>query len=211
MSTPVLVLNLAVNGSYPLEEFLKNVKNDKTACKILRDLCVEAKKRQKILVIGVLESIQDKTLVGFQDIQKVSRNKKEISAVVAKITWLLLQENTAALTKFQKNAQAELKKIYERMIKAMQEQMPEHTQDIIDKKFLEQFLIRDFKLDGLDTVELLMALEQEFDLDIPDEETEKTKILYHTEDKHKYDTQVAEILYLMCKHTKWLGKYSTIL
>ncbi len=39
----------------------------------------------------------------------------------------------------------------------------------------EASFIDDLRADSLDTVELVMALEEEFDLEIPDEEAEKIK------------------------------------
>ncbi|WP_343298166.1 acyl carrier protein [Pasteurella multocida] len=37
----------------------------------------------------------------------------------------------------------------------------------------EAFFVEDLGADSLDTVELVMALEEEFDIEIPDEEAEK--------------------------------------
>lgn len=42
-----------------------------------------------------------------------------------------------------------------------------------EKVTLEKSFISDFGADSLDTVELVMALEDEFGLDIPDDEAEK--------------------------------------
>ena len=51
------------------------------------------------------------------------------------------------------------------------EQLSVNADDVkADAKFIE-----DLGADSLDTVELVMALEEEFDLDIPDEEAEKIR------------------------------------
>ena len=44
-----------------------------------------------------------------------------------------------------------------------------------DKVALESSFIGDLGADSLDTVELVMALEEEFDIEIPDEDAEKIK------------------------------------
>jgi acyl carrier protein len=43
----------------------------------------------------------------------------------------------------------------------------------IEKITLESSFVDDLGADSLDTVELVMALEEEFDIEIPDEEAEK--------------------------------------
>ncbi len=48
------------------------------------------------------------------------------------------------------------------------------SQEIEDVKPESQF-IQDLGADSLDTVELMMALEEKFDLEIPDEDAEKLK------------------------------------
>lgn len=48
------------------------------------------------------------------------------------------------------------------------------SQDIEDVKPESEF-INDLGADSLDTVELMMALEEKFDLEIPDEDAEKLK------------------------------------
>ena len=58
-----------------------------------------------------------------------------------------------------------------------------HIKLIISEKLLKPIteiiphakLIEDLEADSLDTVEILMALEDEFDLEIPDEDAEKLK------------------------------------
>jgi acyl carrier protein len=46
-----------------------------------------------------------------------------------------------------------------------------------DKVQAESKFVEDLGADSLDTVELVMALEEEFDLEIPDEEAEKISTL----------------------------------
>ncbi len=77
--------------------------------------------------------------------------------------------------------------IEEKVIQIVSEQMS------VDKKEIarETSFVNDLNADSLDTVELVMELEDEFDLTIPDEEAEKLKtvgeaidyIKKHTEDK----------------------------
>ena len=62
-------------------------------------------------------------------------------------------------------------------------QLEEKVKDIIveelgverDKLKAEASFMEDLGADSLDTVELVMAFEKEFDIDIPDEEAEKLK------------------------------------
>ncbi|MCH9757607.1 MAG: acyl carrier protein [Proteobacteria bacterium] len=61
--------------------------------------------------------------------------------------------------------------IKDRVAKIVSEQLGvEESKITIDSKFME-----DLGADSLDTVELVMALEDEFDCEIPDEEAEKLK------------------------------------
>ena len=60
--------------------------------------------------------------------------------------------------------EAKVKKIIEEKLSVNADQIT------IDARFAE-----DLKADSLDTVELVMALEDEFGLDIPDEDAEKIK------------------------------------
>ncbi len=63
----------------------------------------------------------------------------------------------------------ELKKIEERVIEIVCEQMGASR----DKISSETSFIQDLGADSLDTVELVMEFEDEFDLSIPDEDAEK--------------------------------------
>ena len=59
--------------------------------------------------------------------------------------------------------------IEERVIKMVAEQLGVKEEDL---KSTSSF-VEDLGADSLDTVELIMALEEEFDAEIPDEEAEK--------------------------------------
>ncbi len=63
----------------------------------------------------------------------------------------------------------ELKKIEERVIEIVCEQMGASREKISN----ETSFINDLGADSLDTVELVMEFEDEFDLNIPDEDAEK--------------------------------------
>ncbi len=63
----------------------------------------------------------------------------------------------------------ELKKIEERVIEIVCEQMGASR----DKISPETSFIQDLGADSLDTVELVMEFEDEFDLNIPDEDAER--------------------------------------
>jgi acyl carrier protein len=59
--------------------------------------------------------------------------------------------------------------VEERIKKIIAEQLGVEEEDVIpDAKFVE-----DLGADSLDTVELVMALEEEFEIEIPDEDAEK--------------------------------------
>ena len=59
--------------------------------------------------------------------------------------------------------------IEERVLKMVAEQLGVKEEDVkVTSSFVE-----DLGADSLDTVELIMALEEEFDAEIPDEEAEK--------------------------------------
>ena len=59
--------------------------------------------------------------------------------------------------------------IFENVKEIMAEQLDINPEDITE----ETSFINDLEADSLDIVELIMALEEEFDLEIPDEEAEK--------------------------------------
>ena len=59
--------------------------------------------------------------------------------------------------------------IFEKVQEKIAEQLGIDTDDIT----MESSFIEDLGADSLDIVELLMALEEEFDIEIPDEEAEK--------------------------------------
>jgi len=59
--------------------------------------------------------------------------------------------------------------IEERVQKIIVEQLGVKPEDVIS----EASLVEDLGADSLDTVELVMALEEEFETEIPDEEAEK--------------------------------------
>lgn len=59
--------------------------------------------------------------------------------------------------------------IEERVVKMVAEQLGVKEEEVKP----ESSLVEDLGADSLDTVELIMALEEEFDTEIPDEEAEK--------------------------------------
>ena len=46
-----------------------------------------------------------------------------------------------------------------------------------DAVTLETHLMKDLEADSLDAVEIIMAIEEEFDIEVPDEEAEKFQIV----------------------------------
>lgn len=68
--------------------------------------------------------------------------------------------------------------VEEKVKKIIEEKLSVNTDQITNEaKFAE-----DLKADSLDTVELVMALEDEFGLDIPDEEADKIKTVQNAID-----------------------------
>jgi len=62
-----------------------------------------------------------------------------------------------------------MEEIQERIVKIISEQLGKDESEIsMSSNFIE-----DLDADSLDTVELVMALEEEFEIDIPDEAAEK--------------------------------------
>jgi acyl carrier protein len=59
--------------------------------------------------------------------------------------------------------------VFDRVKKIIVEQLGVEDEQVLEKASFTD----DLGADSLDTVELIMALEQEFNLDIPDEEAEK--------------------------------------
>lgn len=74
--------------------------------------------------------------------------------------------------------------IEERVKKIVVEQLGVKEEEVSN----ESSFVDDLGADSLDTVELVMALEEEFDTEIPDEEAEKIRTIQHAIDyikKHK--------------------------
>ena len=65
--------------------------------------------------------------------------------------------------------------IKERVIKIVSEQMGVDKSEIT----METSFVNDLNADSLDTVELVMEFEDEFELSIPDEEAEKIQTIGH--------------------------------
>jgi acyl carrier protein len=59
--------------------------------------------------------------------------------------------------------------IFEKVVEKVAEQLGVDAEEVL----MESSFIDDLGADSLDIVELLMALEEEFDIEIPDEEAEK--------------------------------------
>ncbi|BAH06342.1 acyl carrier protein [Clostridium kluyveri] len=75
--------------------------------------------------------------------------------------------------------------IFEKIQKIISEQLGIDSEEIN----LESSFIDDLGADSLDIVELIMAVETEFDLEIPDEEAEKVKIVGDVVDYIKAHTE----------------------
>uniref|UniRef100_A0AB39AJK2 Carrier domain-containing protein n=1 Tax=Vibrio phage P018-4 TaxID=3229728 RepID=A0AB39AJK2_9CAUD len=67
----------------------------------------------------------------------------------------------------------ENKEVYDKIDKCISEQLGENVEDIKPYSHLKD----DLRMDSLDDVELVMLLEEEFDIDISDEEAEKCKLV----------------------------------
>lgn len=74
--------------------------------------------------------------------------------------------------------------IFEKVKKIIVEQLGVEEDDIE----MESSFIDDLGADSLDIVELIMALEEEFDLEIPDNEAEKIVTVGHAVDYIKNNT-----------------------
>ena len=74
--------------------------------------------------------------------------------------------------------------IFEKIQKIISEQLGIDSDEIK----LESSFVDDLGADSLDVVELIMALETEFDLEIPDEEAEKVKTVGNVVDYIKAHT-----------------------
>ncbi|RBP41132.1 acyl carrier protein [Garciella nitratireducens DSM 15102] len=61
--------------------------------------------------------------------------------------------------------------IFEKVKEIIVEQLDVESEDVV----LEASFIDDLQADSLDVVEMIMAFEEEFDLEIPDEDAEKIK------------------------------------
>jgi acyl carrier protein len=71
--------------------------------------------------------------------------------------------------------------IEERVKKIVAEQLGVKLEDVTS----EASFVDDLGADSLDTVELVMALEEEFELEIPDEEAEKISTVQNAIDYHR--------------------------
>ncbi|WP_200810727.1 acyl carrier protein [Garciella nitratireducens] len=61
--------------------------------------------------------------------------------------------------------------MFEKVKEIIVEQLDVESEDVV----LEASFIDDLQADSLDVVEMIMAFEEEFDLEIPDEDAEKIK------------------------------------
>lgn len=75
--------------------------------------------------------------------------------------------------------------VFEKIQKIISEQLGIDSEEIK----LESSFIDDLGADSLDIVELIMAVETEFDLEIPDEEAEKVKVVGDVVDYIKAHTE----------------------
>lgn len=74
--------------------------------------------------------------------------------------------------------------IFEKVQEKIAEQLSIDSEDIT----MESSFIEDLGADSLDIVELIMAFEEEFDLEIPDEDAEKIKTVQNVIDYIKNQT-----------------------
>ncbi len=81
--------------------------------------------------------------------------------------------------------------VFEKVKKLIVEQLGVEEDDIA----MESSFIDDLGADSLDIVELIMALEEEFDTEIPDEEAEKIRTIQQAVDyikHHQAETEDSE-------------------
>lgn len=78
--------------------------------------------------------------------------------------------------------------IEERVKKIIVEQLGVKEEEVRN----ESSLVDDLGADSLDTVELVMALEEEFDVEIPDEDTGKIRVVQQVVDYVKNKTAAVE-------------------
>ena len=76
--------------------------------------------------------------------------------------------------------------VFEKIRQIISEQLGLDEEEVL----MESSLVEDLKADSLDVVELVMALEEEFETEIPDEDVENLKTIG---DAVKYITEQAKI------------------